>query len=61
MKRHFRFAIANFRSTLSSSASLPEAQLFLAEMFVEDEDESTRARGGGQLPKFGAVEEKIDW
>jgi hypothetical protein len=26
---------------------------------VEDDDESTRAKGRGQLPKFGAVEEKI--
>jgi len=30
-------------------------------MLVEDEDESTRARGRGQLPKFGAVVEKIGW
>ena len=31
----------------------------LAESVIEDEDESTRAGGGGQLPKFGAMEEKI--
>jgi hypothetical protein len=38
---------------------LPEAQLIICWLkCFEDGDESTRASGGGQLPKFGAVEEK---
>ena len=31
----------------------------MAEIVVEDEDESTRESGRGQLHMFGAVEEKV--
>jgi len=31
----------------------------LAESVIEDEDESTRTTSRGQLPKFGAMEEKL--
>jgi hypothetical protein len=33
--------------------------MIIGENVARDEDESTRARRGGQLPKIGAVEEKI--
>jgi len=59
MKRRFRFATADFDfcSLQLSLVAGGVVNFLLAENVIEDEDESTRAMGRGQLPKFGAVEE----
>lgn len=59
MKRRFRFATADFDfcSLQLSLVAGGVVNFLLAENVIEDEDESTRAGGRGQLPKFGAVEE----
>ena len=59
MKRRFRFATADFDfcSLQLSLVAGGVVNFLLAENVIEDEDESTREMGRGQLPKFGAVEE----
>jgi len=61
MKRRFRFATSDFDfcSLQLSLVAGGVVNFLLAENVIEDEDESTRASSLGQLPKFGATEEKI--
>jgi hypothetical protein len=59
MKRHFGFLTADF-DFYSLQLSLFAGGINYCWLnVVEDEDESTRARSRGQLPKIGAVAEKI--
>ena len=58
-EKAFRNATADF-DFCSLQLSLFAGGIFICCWLnvVKDEDESTRPKGGGQLPKIGAVEEK---
>ena len=60
MKKRVPFASADFPLLLSPAQPLCRSVTFLVEMLLEAVDESTRARGRGQFPKFGAVRKKLD-
>jgi len=61
MKSHiFAVRLPAFDSCQLQLGLIAGDVIFLNLDFVEDVDEFTRPRGGGQLPKYGAVEEKLD-
>ena len=61
MKSHiFALRLPAFDSCQLQLSLIAGDVFFRSLNFVEDMDESTRPRGGGQLPKYGAVEEKLD-
>ena len=60
MKSHiFALRLPAFDSCQLQLSLIAGDVIFLGLNFAEDVNESTRARGGGKLPKVGAVEEKL--
>ena len=56
----FRLRVLIFHFYFLRLSLFAGGAVFLLEMLLEAVDESTRARGRGQFPKFGAVRKKLD-